>query len=136
MDATVVRDRCEPEQVEDRETLHLLAGHSGKRDRDHRSKGTPKAGPILKQAAAGPLSSRHMAPGAFGRRIRAGKGGYAARKAVARKRAELYRKLSVKGSGHVERGIPGYQERMLESKRRPVAGMAEELGLELVPEKE
>lgn len=105
--------------------------NSGKRNRNYRAKGTPKAGLIFKQAAAGLLNSKHIALGAFGRKIRSKKGGLVAIKAVARKLAELYWKLFVKGLDYVENGIKKYQEKMLANKKRSVARMAKELGLEV-----
>ena len=106
--------------------------NSGKRNRNYKSKGTPKAGLIFKQAAVGLLNSKHIALGAFGRKIRAKKGGLVAIKAVARKLAELYWKLFVKGLDYVENGIKKYQEKMLANKKRSVSRMAKELGLEVI----
>jgi len=105
--------------------------NSGKRNRNYKAKGTPKAGLIFKQAAVSLLNSKHVALGAFGRKIRAKKGGLVAIKAVARKLAELYWKLFVKGLEYVENGIKKYQEKMLLNKQRSVKRMARELGLEL-----
>ncbi len=102
--------------------------NSGKKKRNYKSKGSPKAGLIFKQAATSILGSKNIALGAFGRKIRAKKGGYVAIKAVARKLAELYWKLFVKGLDYVEKGIQKYQEKMLENKKRAVARMAKEVG--------
>lgn len=71
--------------------------NSGKKNRNYRAKGAPKAGLIFKQAAAGLLNSKKIALGVFGRKIRAKKGGAVAIKAVARKLAVLYYKLLTKG---------------------------------------
>lgn len=106
--------------------------NSGKRNRNYKAKGTPKAGLIFKQAAVGLLNSKHIALGAFGRKIRSKKGGLIAIKAVARKLAELYWKLFVKGLEYVENGIQKYQEKMVLNKQRSVKRMAKELGLEIV----
>lgn len=106
--------------------------NSGKRNRNYKIKGTPKAGLIFKQAAVGLLNSKHIALGAFGRKIRSKKGGLVAIKAVARKLAELYWKLFVRGLEYVENGIKKYQEKMLENKKRSVTRMAKELGLEVI----
>jgi transposase len=107
--------------------------NSGKMKRNYKSKGTPKAGLIFKQAAAGLLNSKYIALGAFGRKIRAKKGGLVAIKAVARKLAELYWKLFVKGLEYIENGIQKYQEKMMANKKRSVTRMAKELGLEVIP---
>lgn len=106
--------------------------NSGKRNRNYKSKGAPKAGLIFKQAATGLLNSKYIALGAFGRKIRSKKGGLVAIKAVARKLAELYWKLFVKGLEYVENGIQKYQEKMLANKKRSVEKMAKELGLEVI----
>lgn len=106
--------------------------NSGKRNRNYKSKGTPKAGLIFKQAAVGLLNSKKIALGAFGRKIRSRKGGLVAIKAVARKLAELYWKLFVKGLEYVENGIQKYQEKMLLNKQKAVVRMAKELGMKTV----
>lgn len=107
--------------------------NSGKMKRNYKPKGAPRAGLIFKQAAVGLLNSKHIALGAFGRKIRAKKGGLVAIKAVARKLAELYWKLFVKGLEYVENGIQKYQEKMLLNKQRAVTRMAQELGLGITP---
>lgn len=105
--------------------------NSGKRNRNYKAKGAPKAGLIFKSAAAGLLNSKYIALGAFGRKIRAKKGGLVAIKAVARKLAALYWKLFVKGLDYIENGIKKYQEKMLANKKRSVSRMARELGLQV-----
>jgi transposase len=92
-------------------------------------KGTPKAGLIFKQTAVGLLNSKHIALGEFGWKIRSKKGGLVAIKSVARKLAELYWTLFVKG---LENGIQKYQEKMLLNEQRSVKRMARELGLEII----
>lgn len=106
--------------------------NSGKKNRNYKIKGTPKAGLIFKQAAVGLLNSKHIALGDFGRKIRSKKGGLVAIKAVARKLAELYWKLFVKGLDYVENGIKKYQEKMLINKKRSVTRMAKELGINII----
>ncbi|GAA3626466.1 IS110 family transposase [Flavivirga jejuensis] len=106
--------------------------NSGKRNRNYKVKGTPKAGLIFKQAAVSILNSKRIALGAFGRKIRAKKGGLVAIKAIARKLAELYWKLFVNGLEYVEKGIKKYEEIMLVNKQRSVTRMAKELGLKVV----
>lgn len=104
---------------------------SGKMKKRYKSKGSPKAGQIFKNAAAGLLNSKHIALGAFGRKIRAKKGTYVAIKAVARKLAILYYKLLTKGLDYVEKGINHYQQKILDNKKRSVKRMAKELGLQV-----
>jgi len=106
--------------------------NSGKKNRNYRAKGAPKAGLIFKQAAAGLLNSKKIALGVFGRKIRAKKGGAVAIRAVARKLAVLYYKLLTKGLEYVERGIKAYEEKLLEQKQRNILKAARNLGMELV----
>ncbi len=103
--------------------------NSGKRNRNYKSKGTPKAGLIFKQAAVGILNSKKIALGVFGRKIRSRKGGLIAVKAVARKLAVLYWKLFVKGLSYVEKGIENYERQIIKNKQRTVTRMAKELGM-------
>lgn len=106
--------------------------NSGKKNRNYKAKGSPRAGLIFKQAGAGLLNSKKIALGVFGRRIRAKKGGAVAIKAVARKLAELYYRLITKGLEYVERGIQVYEERLLEQKQKGILKAARNLGMELV----
>jgi len=102
--------------------------NSGKMRRNYKAKGTPKAGLIFKQAAVSILSSKNIALGSFGRKIKFKKGGNVAIKAVARKLAVLYWKLFVKGLDYVEKGIKVYEEKILINKQKAVKLMAKELG--------
>lgn len=103
--------------------------HSGKMKKNFKSKGQPKAGLIFKQAATSLLNSKKIALGAFGRKIRARKGPVLAIKAVARKLAELYWKLFVKGLDYVEKGIKEYEQKIILYKQKNVIKMAKEMGL-------
>jgi transposase len=105
--------------------------NSGKMRRNYSPKGSPKAGMIFKQAAVSLINSKNIALGAFGRKIRAKKGGLVAIKAVARKLAELYWKLFVKGLEYVEKGIKVYEEKVMLNKQKAVVRMAKELGLSI-----
>lgn len=106
--------------------------NSGKRNKNYKSKGSPKAGMIFKQAAAGLLQSKNIALGVFGRKVRAKKGGLVAIKAVARKLAVLYYKLQTKGLKYVEKGIEDYQEKLLKQKRQGIVKAAQKLGMQIV----
>lgn len=103
--------------------------NSGKRKKNYKAKGQPKAGLIFKQAAASLLNSKKIALGSFGRKIRARKGGVLAVKAVARKLAELYWKLYVKGLDYVEKGIAAYEEKLILNKQKSITKLAKELGM-------
>lgn len=104
--------------------------HSGKRKRN-KSKGRPKAGQIFRVIAQSLLQSKKIALGEFGRRLRARKGSALAIKAVARKLAEQYWRLMVKGSDFVEYGIQHYQEKLLEQKRKYIYRLASEMKFEI-----
>ncbi len=105
--------------------------NSGKKKRNYKQKGAPKAGEIFKQAAAGLLKSKDIASGVFGRRIRARKGGLVAIKAVARKLAVLYYKLHTKGLDYVEKGIKDYKQKLVQQKQKNLIKAAKSVGLEL-----
>ena len=105
--------------------------HSGKKKKNYKSKGSPKAGLIFKQAAASLINSKKIALGAFGRKIRAKKGPMVANKAIARKLAVLYWKLFVKGLEYVEKGIEAYHEKIMLNKQKHVIKMAKELGMSI-----
>lgn len=105
--------------------------NSGKMCRNYKPKGSPKAGEIFKQSAAGILRSKNIALGAFGRRIRARKGGLVAIKAVARKLAVLYYKLFTKGLDYVEKGIKNYEQKLLKQKQKNLIKAAKNAGLQI-----
>lgn len=105
--------------------------HSGKKRKNHKPKGKPKAGIIFRQAATSLINSKNIALGAFGRKIRAKRGPSVAIKAVARKLAVLYWKLFVNGLEYVEKGIEAYQEKLMLNKQRNVIRMAKELGMSI-----
>lgn len=91
--------------------------NSGKQKKS-KSKGKPKAGQIFRTIAQSLLQSKRIALGEFGRRIRARKGARVAVKAVARKLAEQYWRLMVKGLEFVEHGVEAYKARLMEQKKR------------------
>ena len=104
---------------------------SGKMNKNKRKKGHPKAGQIFRQIALSLITSKKTALGAFGRRIRARKGPAKAIKAVARKLAEIYWNVMVKGVDFAEIGIAKYEEQLLQRKRNSVQKLAKELNLQL-----
>ena len=104
--------------------------HSGKMKRSKR-KGKPKAGQIFKLIAQSIINSKHIALGAFGRRLRARKGPSIANKAVARKLAEQYWRLMVHGKEFVEKGVENYNQQLLESKLKAYNRLQKELSIEL-----
>ena len=107
--------------------------NSGKKKRGAR-KGRPQAGQIFRKIAQSLLQSKHIALGAFGRRIRSKKGSPIAIKAIARKLAVLYWRLMVKGSTYVERGIVHYEEQLKNQKKKLLNKLALELDIQLLPQ--
>ena len=104
---------------------------SGKMKRNKRKKGRPKAGQIFRQIAQSLLTSKRIALGAFGRRLSSRKGAPVAIKAVARKLAELYWRIMVKGMDFVEKGIQKYEEQLMAQKQRTIIRLAKELNVQV-----
>lgn len=104
---------------------------SGKMKRNKRKKGRPKAGQIFRQIAQSLLTSKRIALGAFGRRLSSRKGSAVAIKAVARKLAELYWRIMVKGMDFVEKGIQKYEEQLMAQKQRSFIRLAKELNMQV-----
>lgn len=104
--------------------------HSGKKKKSVR-KGHPKAGQIFRQIAQSLLTSKNIALGAFGRRIRARKGPGVAIKAVARKLAIQYWRLMVKGSDYVEKGVEHYEKILLLQRQKAFKRLADELHVKI-----
>jgi hypothetical protein len=82
--------------------LASLKASSGKSSRKVVMKRQNKAGQIFRNLAQGILTSKHLALGAFGRRIRARRGPAIAIKAVARKIACYYYRVMTKGTAFVK----------------------------------
>jgi transposase len=104
---------------------------SGKMKRAKRKKGKPKAGQIFRTIAQSLITSKRIALGAFGRRLRARKGSPIAIKAVARKLAILYWRIMVKGAVFVEKGIQKYEEQLIAQKQRSFMRLAKELKIQV-----
>jgi len=77
--------------------------------------------------------SKHLALGGFYRRMAARRGGLLAIVALARKLAEWFWRLMVRGVSYVEHGLAKYQEQVLETKRRTLVRLAKQLGHLVVP---
>lgn len=104
---------------------------SGKKRKNKRKQGHPKAGQIFRQIAQSLISSKTIAIGAFGRRIRAKKGPGVAIKAMARKLAEMYWRVMVKGVEFVELGVKNYETQLLINKRKTFERIALELNIHI-----
>lgn len=105
--------------------------NSGKKRRNAKKKGHPKAGQIFRTIAQGLINSKNIALGAFGRRLRGRKGPGVAIKAVARKLAELYWRVGVKGLEYAENGVKRYEEQIIKQKYKTVMKLANELNLQV-----
>lgn len=105
---------------------------SGKMRRNKRKQGHPKAGQIFRQISQSLITSKTIALGSFGRRLRARKGPAVAIKAMARKLAELYWRVMVKGIDFTEYGLKKYEEQLLAQKHKSAQRLAKELNLHLV----
>lgn len=108
-------------------------GDSGKKKKSVKKKGAPTAGQIFRTIAQSLLNSKYLAWGSFARRLKGRKGAPIAIKATARKLAEQYWRLMVKGSNFVEIGVEKYEEQILRQKHRLLNKLATEMNLTLVP---
>jgi transposase len=99
-----------------------------------RVKGTKcnKTGQIFKEVAQGLLNSKHIAIGAFMRRIRARKDSAIAIKAGARKVALAYYNALTKGTDYVEEGIKRYEHLISKREKCIVQRLAKKYNMELV----
>lgn len=104
---------------------------SGKKRKNKKKQGHPKAGQIFRQIAQSLINSKKIALGAFGRRIRAKKGPGVAIKAVARKLAEMYWRVMVKGVEFVELGIKNYEKQLIINKKKTLERIALELNIHI-----
>ena len=104
---------------------------SGKKRRNKRKQGRPRAGQIFREIAHSLINSKYIALGAFGRKLRAKKGPAIAIKAMARKLAGLYWKVMVNGIEYAELGIKKYEEMLLSKKRKTLEKLAKELNCQI-----
>ncbi len=113
--------------------LGLAPGqHNSGIRKKNKKKGSPKAGQIFRIIAQSLISSKKIAFGAFGRRLKGRKGPAIATKAVARKLAAQYHMLMVKGKEYVEKGIEKYETILQLQKQKHLVRLAKELNMDLV----
>ncbi len=105
---------------------------SGIKKKNRRKQGSPRAGQIFRELAQSLIYSKDVALGAFGRRLRARKGPVKAIKAMARKLAETYWQVMVKGIDYAETGVKKYEEQLLLRKRQSFLRLAKELNYQVV----
>ena len=106
---------------------------SGKMSRKVVMKRHNKAGQIFRNVAQGILNSKHLALGAFGRRIRSRRGPSVAIKAIARKIACYYYRVMKQGTEFVEKGIQAYELQQKEQQKKYLEKMAFKFNMQLVP---
>ena len=87
---------------------------------------------LFRNAAQSILTSKHIALGSFGRRIRAKRGGAIAVIAIARKLACYYYRVMTKGEQFLETGIAVYEEHLRAKQRKYLEKLAFSLNMQLV----
>lgn len=110
-----------------------MKSSSGKMSKRITMKRHNKAGQLFRNLSQGILTSKHLALGAFGRRIQARRGSSVAIKAIARKIACYYYRVMTKGDEFVEKGIVAYEQFLQERKIKQLEKMALKLNMQLVP---
>ena len=106
---------------------------SGKSNRRHKVKRHNKASYLFRNVAQGILTSKHLALGSFGRRIRAKRCGGVAIKAIARKIACYYYRVMTKGEAFVEQGIQAYEDALIAKQKKYLEKLAFQHNMMLVP---
>lgn len=106
---------------------------SGKVVKRVRIKHRNKAGLLFRNVAQGLLTSKHIALGSFGRRVRARRGSAVAIKAIARKIACYYYRVMTKGEEFVEKGIEWYEKHLQERSKKQLERLAMKHNMQLVP---
>jgi transposase len=104
---------------------------SGRMKKRSKRKGKPKAGQIFRVIAQSLITSKDIAIGAYGRKLRARKGPTLAIKAMARKLAELYWRVMVKGLEYAEQGVKKYEELLYKQKLRSLTRIAKKLNVQI-----
>jgi transposase len=112
--------------------LAPVLNKSGKMNRRIKVRNGSKAGQIFRGVAQGLLNSRHIAIGAFMRRIKARHDSKIAIKAGARKLAEAFYRLLTKGAAYVEQGTTNYLKRIEEKEKSFLQKLALKHNLRLV----
>jgi transposase len=105
---------------------------SGKRKGSVRRKRN-RPGRLFCMMARSLVQSKNIALGGFYRRMAARRGGLIANFALARKLAELFWRVMVKGLHYAETGLKAYEEQVLETKRRALCRLAKQLGRVVLP---
>lgn len=112
--------------------LAPICHQSGKMHRRIRQKNGSRAGQIFREVAQGLLNSKHIAIGAFMRRIRARKDSKIAVKAGARKLADAFYNLLTRGADYVEQGTQRYEQQLEQREQAFLFKLAKKHGLQLI----
>lgn len=91
-----------------------------------------KAGQIFKMVAQSLLASKHIAIGAFMRKLRAKKDSAIAIKAGARKVAEAFYNALTKGMDYVEQGVRLYEQQLNQREKKVLQKLASKHNLQLI----
>ena len=92
-----------------------------------------RAGRLFCVMARSLARSKHIALGGYYRRMAGRRGGLVANIALARKLAEWFWRVMVKGVSYVEQGLAQYEAQVLETKRRALQRLAKQLGQVVLP---
>lgn len=112
--------------------LAPMRASSGKMSKRVTMKRHNNAGQLFRNIAQGILNSKHLALGAFGRRIRARRGSSVAIKSIARKIATYYYRVMTKGTEFVEIGIKNYEQYIEQQQLKHLNKLALKLNMRLV----
>lgn len=112
----------------------LAPGHnqSGCKSRKPKMKNHSNAGQIFREVAQALLNSKYIAIGSFIRKLKSRKDARIAIKAGARKIAEAFYNLLVKGAHYVEQGIAKYEQQLKEREQRLLQKLASKHGMKIV----
>jgi len=105
---------------------------SGKRKGSVRRKRN-RAGRLFCLMARSLARSKNIALGGYYRRMSSRRGGLVATVALARKLAQLFWRVMVKGLSYAEAGLQAYEDQVLETKRRVLCRLAKQLGRVVLP---
>jgi hypothetical protein len=121
----------------EKQFTNWLGLSAGSNQSGHRRRRVPRrktrAGQIFREAVMSLARSKDCALGEFYRRLRATRGAPVAIVATARKLAELYWRVMVKGIAYVEEGLKAYAERQRLQRERALHRSAAKLGYKLEP---
>ena len=92
-----------------------------------------RAGRLFSVMGRSLARSKHIALGGYYRRMAGRRGGLGANIALARKLAEWFWRVMVKGVSYVEQGLAQYEAQVLETKRRALQRLAKQLGHVVLP---